>query len=154
MFARNPNVTNFVVGKNNTNAQMKQIIANGPATALIYADTEFQSYKSGVYTGCPTNPETSFANINHAVILVGYDINGNYIIKNSWGTNWGQSGFGVVSKDADCGLSAFVYQFQSSASGGSGVLYYNQVNFTSPNSGWKLESILMLGLILIISLMH
>jgi len=42
------------------------------------------SYSSGVY-GCPTSFATSYANINHAVLLVGYDMNGNWIIiKNQW----------------------------------------------------------------------
>ena len=89
MYARDPSVTTFSVGKNSTNDKMKQFIYAGPVAALIYADTGFQAYKSGIYSGCPTNPATSFSKINHAVVIIGYDVNGNYIIKNSWGTSWG-----------------------------------------------------------------
>mgnify|MGYP002344554486 FL=1 len=114
---------------------MMTLIAQGPVGALIYANTGFQAYSSGVYSGCPTSFSTSYSSINHAVTIVGYDSNGNYIIKNSWGTSWGQNGFGIVSKDADCALSAFAYTYTSNASPGTGVLYYNQVNLNSPNSG-------------------
>lgn len=63
------------------------------------------SYSSGVYAGCP-DFNTSVGSLNHAVLVVGYDSNGNYIIKNSWGTNWGENGFATISKDFDCGLTS------------------------------------------------
>ena len=37
------------------------------------------------------------------------DCDGNYVIKNSWGTSWGQSGFATIDVNNDCGLSAYVY---------------------------------------------
>lgn len=49
-------------------------------------------------------------------------------MKNSWGTGWGQNGFGVVNKNNDCGLSAYAFVYSSNASPGNGVLFYNQVN--------------------------
>jgi C1A family cysteine protease len=55
----------------------------------MYADpTGFSAYTGGVYTGCP-DFATSVGSLNHAVLLIGYDTSGNYIIKNSWGTSWG-----------------------------------------------------------------
>jgi cathepsin L len=68
------------------------------------------TYSSGVYSGCPSDYNTSYAAINHAVIIVGLDANKNYIIKNSWGTNWGNQGFATVSSTNDCGLVSWVYQ--------------------------------------------
>lgn len=70
----------------------------------VYADTGFMNYGGGIYSGCP-DFATSAGLINHAVILVGYDANGNYIIKNSWGTSWGEDGFGIISKTNDCALT-------------------------------------------------
>lgn len=87
-----------------TTLQIKELVSFAPVAVAIYAEGAFFQYSSGVYTGCP-DYATSKANVNHAVILVGYDSNGNYIIKNSWGTSWGENGFGVVSKDNDCGIS-------------------------------------------------
>lgn len=46
------------------------------------------SLGSGVYSGCSSNFTSSYNSINHAVVIVGYDDDGNYIMKNSWGTGW------------------------------------------------------------------
>jgi C1A family cysteine protease len=71
-----------------TSDDLKALLVDSPVGALILADSGFMSYSSGVYSGCPPFA-TSHANINHAVMIVGYDSNGNWIIKNSWGTGWG-----------------------------------------------------------------
>lgn len=83
---------------------MKELISYAPIAVLMYANTEFMGYQGGIFDGCPSFDE-SVAAINHAVVAVGYDTNGNYIIKNSWDTTWGENGFATVSKDADCGFS-------------------------------------------------
>jgi len=83
---------------------MKDILSYAPVTGAMFANPAFMSYSSGIYTGCPDSA-TSIASLNHAVLIIGYDTNGNYIIKNSWGTSWGVNGFATISKDADCGLS-------------------------------------------------
>lgn len=75
----------------------------------------FSSYASGVYSGCPTG--LTRYDMNHAVEVVGYDDNGNYIIKNSWGTSWGNGGYAVISKNRDCGIKTGVVQFDSSWQG-------------------------------------
>lgn len=80
------------------------MLAYGPITAAILAEGSFMSYSSGVYTGCPPFA-TAVARVNHAVVVIGYDESGNYIIKNSWGTSWGENGYATISKDADCGIS-------------------------------------------------
>ena len=33
----------------------------------------------------------------HAVAVVGYTSTGRFIVRNSWGTGWGDRGFGYVS---------------------------------------------------------
>ena len=76
--------------------------------ALFYAETTFSKYKSGIYS-CPVNFETALGRINHAVLIVGQDDSGNYIIKNSWGTTWGNQGYAIINSAADCGLSAYIY---------------------------------------------
>lgn len=129
---------------------MKVLLSAAPVGALIYADTGFQAYKSGVYSGCPSSFSTSYSRINHAVVIVGYDSNGNYIVKNSWGTSWGTNGFGVVSKDSDCALSAFAFTYNSNASPGNGVLYYNQVNLDSGNSGLYTSMVSALLLVIMV----
>lgn len=151
-YGGNPNLTTFGGSRNSSNDKMKQLIANGPVGALIYADTGFMAYKSGIYSGCPSFA-TSVSKINHAVIIIGYDSNGNYIIKNSWGTSWGDNGFGIVSKDADCGLSAWSYYYTSNAAPGANLVYANKFDLetkVSPNSEYFLVPTFILMLIMVL----
>ncbi|XP_010274448.1 PREDICTED: zingipain-2-like [Nelumbo nucifera] len=73
-----------------------------PVSVAILALQDFQSYKSGIYRGvsCPTNDP---GNINHAVLLVGYgtaaDGTDFWIVKNSWGTSWGMSGYILIERN-------------------------------------------------------
>ena len=90
-------------------ATMKLHVAYAPVVALINADAGFMSLGSGVYSGCP-DYATSKAAINHAVVVVGYTENGDWIVKNSWGTSWGDNGYGIVSGTSDCALKAYVYE--------------------------------------------
>ncbi len=99
------NVTRY---DNITVSKMETLLADGPLGALMYVDSAFQAYRSGVYTGCPSF-DNAYAGINHAVVIVGMDADKNYIIKNSWGTTWGESGFATVSSVNDCALSAYVF---------------------------------------------
>jgi len=59
----------------------------------------FMNYKSGILTNAPFCMYT----MNHAVTAVGWGKDataGNYmIIKNSWGTGWGEQGFARVGLD-------------------------------------------------------
>lgn len=44
-------------------------------------------------------------------MVFGYDSNGNYFVKNSWGANWGVNGYGTVSGNMDCGVTSQVLQY-------------------------------------------
>lgn len=96
---------------NITNSQFKALVADAPVVALMYAtDLGFPNYDSGVYA-CPR--AASVSDLNHAVEVVGFDAEGNYIVKNSWGKQWGQAGFAVIDKDDDknCAINQRVYFF-------------------------------------------
>lgn len=72
-----------------TTEQLKQAIyEHGPLTVSVCVNMAFQFYNRGVFNGpgCRT--------LNHGVVLVGWDDNeGCWIMQNSWGKSWGESGF-------------------------------------------------------------
>ncbi len=83
----------------NSDNSMMSALAQQPVSVAIEADqASFQLYKSGVFTGsCGTN-------LDHGVLLVGYgSMNGveYYIMKNSWGPEWGSSGYMYMGKGND-----------------------------------------------------
>ena len=70
--------------------QWRQWIAlNGPIVTRLVVDNEFM-YPNSNGKLDTFRPET--AKYGHAVALVGYDSKG-FIIRNSWGTRWGDKGF-------------------------------------------------------------
>jgi len=98
-----------------TTAQIKALLINyGPMMVGVYADYGFMSYYSGTYSGCPSYSQYY---LNHAVLLYGWDANGNWLIKNQWKTSWGNQGYMTLSSVSDCGLSSLI-----------GVVYVPHVN--------------------------
>lgn len=64
----------------------------GPIAASVQVSGLFQNYTNGVYFGFASdyNNPTS----NHAILLVGWDDDkGAWLMKNSWGTDWGEDGY-------------------------------------------------------------
>ena len=91
-----------------TTLQIKTLLANhGPLMVGVWVNDGFQSYASGIYTGCPTGTNDA---INHAVLLIGYDANDNWIIKNQWDTTWGEAGFMKLSITNDCKMGQNIFK--------------------------------------------
>jgi KDEL-tailed cysteine endopeptidase len=86
---------------------IKSAIGLKPVSVAIEADTYvFQTYSTGILTSaaCGTN-------IDHAVVAVGYGAN-YYIVRNSWGTGWGESGYvriGMTEGLGTCGINQYVF---------------------------------------------
>jgi C1A family cysteine protease len=70
-------------------ADRKAAISRGPVVAGLAVYTDFYAYRTGIY-----RQTSGVLEGYHAVAAVGYDDGqGCWICKNSWGTNWGESGF-------------------------------------------------------------
>jgi len=98
---------------------IKTAIMNyGVIDAAVYAGNAFQAYSSGIYedtnTSCDASP-CYYAQTNHAIALVGWDDNngeGYWILRNSWGTSWGEDGYMRIrytSAHVACAAAYLVY---------------------------------------------
>lgn len=73
---------------------------NGKPVSVTVDASNWNSYRSGTFNNCATS-------INHAVLLVGI-VGGNWKIKNSWGTSWGEAGFIRLTGTANtCGVCSY-----------------------------------------------
>ncbi|KAJ3699285.1 hypothetical protein LUZ61_002990 [Rhynchospora tenuis] len=88
-------------------SDLAKAVANQPVSIILDA-SRFKFYTGGIFSG-PCGTEQ-----NHAVTAVGYGILSNgtkyWIVKNSWGTSWGESGYIRMEKDISsteglCGLA-------------------------------------------------
>lgn len=87
---------------------VKQALQNGPLVTTIMVYEDFMSYSSGVYK----HTAGKFLG-GHAISIVGYDdASQSFIIRNSWGPEWGEGGFGHVSYSDLCGVGSQTWAFQ------------------------------------------
>ena len=102
-------VDSFYDVPSSSDEDMMNALSQQPVSIAIQADQQsFQLYKSGVFTG------TCGTSLDHGVLAVGYgSLNGDdyYMVKNSWGTTWGQDGFILLGRgdeynngDGQCGM--------------------------------------------------
>ncbi|XP_065222868.1 procathepsin L-like [Planococcus citri] len=96
-----------ITEKNET--EMKRILVNGPILAVIdaYANS-FINYQGGIYYGKDCDKIGK-----HNVLIVGYGVTNTsrkeefWIVKNSWGTDWGEEGYIRMARNRNtCGIAS------------------------------------------------
>ena len=85
-------IKDFVAIDKDENEMKKYVGQSGPISACLYVTANMQHYQKGIYddASCPTD------SVNHAITIVGYGTEKGkdyWIIKNSWGEDWGEDGF-------------------------------------------------------------
>jgi hypothetical protein len=83
---------NYPPDKLPTVAQLKEaLIEHGPIAVPMVFDDCLRDYRSGVFN------EKTAGEVGHVVLLVGWDdAKQAWLIKNSWGADWGEKGFGWI----------------------------------------------------------
>jgi len=88
----------------NSDSELEKAIAIQPVVVCVDA-SKMSGYKEGIF-GASTSDCS--VHINHAVLAVGYTQE-YWLIKNSWGTGWGENGYIKISRNRQnsCGISGY-----------------------------------------------
>ncbi|KYQ92474.1 peptidase C1A family protein [Tieghemostelium lacteum] len=106
-----PTYTTYFVAEhglvNGTEAMMAEIFQRGPIACGMCVTDDFVAYTGGIFTD-----STGAGEINHEISIVGWGSEAGldyWIVRNSWGTFWGETGFfriqrgvNLLSIESDC----------------------------------------------------
>lgn len=100
---------NYSVGlPDDENLLAAYLVANGPISIAVAAG-DMVSYKGGI--SHPSKADCPPDDLDHGVLIVGIGKEKGipfWIIKNSWGTDWGEKGYYRVYRgDGCCGLNTY-----------------------------------------------
>lgn len=95
--------------KSLSNDALKAILMKQPVGVGIFTNSNFQFYKSGVMTEETLKCSSPDNSVNHGVTVVGYGKSATaeekkaceeyWVVRNSWGSKWGEEGFFKLCMD-------------------------------------------------------
>lgn len=92
-------------------ALMEAVATMGPISVAIDATRNFMFYKEGIFED--ETCENGRFNLDHGVLLIGYGSDNKtedfWIVKNSWGTTWGEKGYIRMGRNLNnmCGIATY-----------------------------------------------
>ncbi|XP_043479492.1 procathepsin L-like [Leptopilina heterotoma] len=99
------NITSWAILPARDERALEAAVATiGPIAVSVNASPKtFQLYHRGVYD----DPSCSASDVNHAMLVVGYSPT-YWILKNWWGSNWGENGYMRLAKNKNrCGIANY-----------------------------------------------
>merc|ERR1719360_46125 len=96
-------ITNNYYTYSGDEESLKELVYTyGAVVSTVQAEGDFSDYSSGVFAGC------SGSATDHAITVVGYGTEDGvdyWLIKNSWGTSWGEDGYIKLKRGVNmCGI--------------------------------------------------
>ncbi|XP_069678160.1 dipeptidyl peptidase 1-like [Periplaneta americana] len=93
-------------GACNEELMKMELLRGGPFSVSFEVTSDFQHYNGGIYHHTGLGDFNPLEAVNHAVLLVGYGVDHTtgekfWIVKNSWGTGWGEDGFFRIRRGTD-----------------------------------------------------
>ncbi|CDW84526.1 UNKNOWN [Stylonychia lemnae] len=104
-------VSNAIIMTTTSSAALMQVVYQMPVVALVASSSSvFRNYKTGIITSSQCT-----GNLDLAVLIVGWGTSGTvkyWIIKNQWGTTWGENGYAKIQmtdQRGTCGINQELY---------------------------------------------
>ena len=93
-------------GRGNEESLKALVYQHGAVLVAVAVNGNFSRYRGGIFSGCSQSDR-----INHAVVVVGYGTEVGevaldyWLVKNSWGTGWGDQGYIKIQRGVNmCGI--------------------------------------------------
>jgi cathepsin L len=102
-------MTGYYALSNGNEEVLKAFVSeHGAAISALHANSrEFKDYRAGIFDGCEPGEK-----IDHAVLVVGFGTEDDvdyWLIKNSWGTDWGDQGCMKIQRGVKmCGIGQHI----------------------------------------------
>jgi C1A family cysteine protease len=135
-----------------TDAIKNAIFTYGPVAAAVCAGSAFSGYSGGVFNTNEASVCGGSNSGNHAIVLVGWDDGTQtWLLRNSWGTGWGESGYmrikwgtsnvGLAANYASYGNNTCTYGIGSTSASVATAGGAGSISVTSQNScAWTASS--------------